>query len=87
VMGLVAALAGFTDFFGSGQIRALKAVWRHMIGNLLAVTLSAVNFWIHFQHGSSNLGLTLSAIVVLILLYTGWMGWEMVYRHRVGVAD
>jgi uncharacterized membrane protein len=87
VMGLVAALAGFTDFFGSGQIRALKAVWRHMIGNLLAVTLSAVNFWIHFQHGSSNLCLTLSAVVVLILLYTGWQGWEMVYRHRVGVAD
>jgi uncharacterized membrane protein len=25
--------------------------------------------------------------VVLILLFTGWKGWEMVYRHRVGVAD
>jgi uncharacterized membrane protein len=24
---------------------------------------------------------------VLILLYTGWRGWEMVYRHRVGVSD
>jgi hypothetical protein len=20
-------------------------------------------------------------------LFTGWQGWEMVYRHRVGVAD
>jgi hypothetical protein len=20
-------------------------------------------------------------------LFTGWKGWEMVYRHRVGVAD
>src|SRR4051794_17129129 len=33
------------------------------------------------------LGLILSAIVVLILLYTGWRGGEMVYRHRVGVSD
>lgn len=32
-------------------------------------------------------GLILSLIVVLILLFTGWKGWEMVYRHRVGVAD
>ncbi len=26
-------------------------------------------------------------IVVLILLFTGWKGWEMVYRYKVGVAD
>jgi uncharacterized membrane protein len=25
--------------------------------------------------------------LVLILLFTGWKGWEMVYRHRVGVTD
>jgi uncharacterized membrane protein len=31
-------------------------------------------------------GLTLSALVVLILLFAGWMGWSMVYRHRVGVV-
>ena len=33
------------------------------------------------------LALVLSLVVVLILLFTGWKGWEMVYRHRVGVAD
>jgi uncharacterized membrane protein len=32
-------------------------------------------------------GLVLSAIVVLILLVTGWLGWAMVYRHHVGVAE
>ena len=31
-------------------------------------------------------GLVLSAAVVLILLFTGWMGWSMVYRHGVGVV-
>ena len=25
-------------------------------------------------------------LVVLILMATAWMGWEMVYRDRVGVA-
>jgi len=32
-------------------------------------------------------GLVPSLVVVCILLFTGWVGWEMVYRHRVGVAD
>jgi hypothetical protein len=31
-------------------------------------------------------GLILSAIVVLILPVTGWLGWSMVYRHGVGVV-
>jgi hypothetical protein len=26
-------------------------------------------------------------IVVCILLFAGWKGWEMIYRHRVGVMD
>src|SRR5439155_18429501 len=33
------------------------------------------------------LGLILSLMVVCTLLFTGWKGWEMVYQHRVGVAD
>jgi Predicted membrane protein (DUF2231) len=32
-------------------------------------------------------GVVLSLLVVLILLYTGWRGWEMVYKHRVAVSD
>ena len=31
-------------------------------------------------------GLTLSAITVLVMVFTAWLGWTMVYRHRVGVA-
>jgi len=32
-------------------------------------------------------GLILSLIVVCILAFTGWKGWDMVYRGRVGIAD
>jgi hypothetical protein len=24
---------------------------------------------------------------VALLLFNGWQGWDMVYRHRVGIAD
>ena len=32
-------------------------------------------------------GLVISLIVVCILLFTGWRGGELVFRHRVAVYD
>ena len=48
------------------------------------------NWYSRYEHGTAAIiptGLILSLIVVLILLFTGWKGWEMVYRYRVGVTD
>lgn len=89
IMALIAALAGFTDFLGERRIRDLSDAWMHFIGNLLAVAIAAFNWYWHAQGPAAVLpwGTILSAIVVLILLFTGWKGWEMVSRHRVGVAD
>lgn len=47
VMTLVAAAAGFTDFFNEPRIRRLNDAWYHMVGNLAAVVLLAlVNFYL-----------------------------------------
>jgi uncharacterized membrane protein len=61
-----------------------------MLGNILALALSLINAFVHSRDGWTSVvptGLILSASVVVILLFTGWMGWSMVYRHRVGVAS
>jgi len=91
VMALVAALAGFTDFFGEERIRDLNAAWYHMVGNLTAVVIAIVNFLLRYVEGADAAilpwGIVLSFVTVGTLLFTGWMGWEMVYRHRVGIAD
>ena len=90
IMAALAALAGLTDFLGDERIRSLSAAWHHMIGNVVAVLLSLWNWYMRYQGGEAAVlptGLLISFVVVLILLYTGWRGWEMVYRHRVAVAD
>jgi uncharacterized membrane protein len=90
VMAALAALAGLTDFLSEPRIRALRAAWHHMIGNVLAVLTELVNLWQRLAQGDGFVvptGLILSAAVTLLLLYNGWRGWEMVYRHRVGIAD
>ncbi|HET9160307.1 MAG TPA: DUF2231 domain-containing protein [Caulobacteraceae bacterium] len=90
-MGLLAAVFGFIDFFGERRIRALREVWLHMVGNLIAVALAAVNFYLRSTEGAQGsvpaTGLVLSLLVVLLLLFNGWMGWAMVYKRHVGIAD
>ena len=91
VTALVAALAGFIDFFGEERIRYLADAWRHMIGNLVAVSLAAISWILRATQGAEEAvmpwGITLSVAVALILGYTGWKGGDLVYRHRIGVQE
>jgi uncharacterized membrane protein len=90
-MALLAAVLGFTDFLGDRRVRSIRAAWLHMAGNLIAVILAGVNFFLRASGGAepavAPVGVTLSGLVVGLLLFNGWMGWELVYRHHVGVAD
>jgi uncharacterized membrane protein len=88
IMGVLAAIAGLTDFLSNRMIRAQRPAWPHMLGNLVVLVLSTLNVFVHTRDGWTSVyptGLLLSAIVVLILPFTGWLGWSMVYRHGVGV--
>jgi len=61
-----------------------------MIGNVIVVLLSLWNWFLRYTNGDADVlptGLLISLAVVLLLLYTGWRGWEMVYRHRVAIAE
>jgi uncharacterized membrane protein len=90
IMAGLAALAGLTDFLGDAGIRSLSAAWHHMLGNIVVVLLSLWNWYRRYEVGDAAvlpIGLLTSLVVVLLLLYTGWRGWEMVYRHRVAVSD
>lgn len=89
-MALLAALAGLTDFFGDARIRALRPARLHLLGNVTAVLLSVFNLLIRWTDPDGNIvpvGLSISALVAVILLFTGWLGGEMVFRGRVGVSD
>src|SRR5919112_6551612 len=44
VMAALAAVAGLTDFLGDERIRDLSPAWHHMIGNVIAVVLSLLNW-------------------------------------------
>jgi uncharacterized membrane protein len=90
IMAALAAVMGLADVLGDDQIRNLSDAWLHAGGNVVAVVIELYNWYSRYEHGKDVIvptGLSLSLVVVLILLFTGWKGWEMVYRHRVGVAE
>jgi uncharacterized membrane protein len=88
IVSVFAATAGLIDFFGEQRIRQLRSAWIHGLGNVAVIILSIFNALVHTRDAYTSVvpaGLTLSALVVVILLVTGWNGWSMVYRHGVGV--
>jgi uncharacterized membrane protein len=85
-----AAVAGLVDFLGDGRIRKIGDAWQHAIGNVVMVLIQAFSFYYRYRNGTSAVipvGLVLSAIAVAILLFTGWKGGELVFRHRAAVYD
>jgi uncharacterized membrane protein len=89
-MGALAALAGFTDFLGDRLVRRTSTAWFHMLGNVTAVVISLVSLWFRYRDGDTAdypLVMWLSLAVVLIFVVTGWLGGELVFKHRVGVSE
>jgi len=87
VISFFAVIAGLVDFFGSRGIRSLPSAWLHGLGNGIALIIAIINAFVHSRDGYTSVvptGLALSAATVLIMLVTGWLGWGLVYRHRVG---
>ncbi|WP_155264856.1 DUF2231 domain-containing protein [Sphingomonas segetis] len=89
VMAALAAVAGLTDFMGDERIRSMGDAVKHMLANVTAVVLEIVNFFVRLNSDSAigGTGVILSAVVVLILVYSGWKGGELVFRHGIGVED
>ena len=88
VFAALAAVAGLTDFLGEKRIQGADAV-KHMLANVTAVVLEVVNLVLRLGNPDfiASTGVYISAVVVLILIYSGWKGGDLVYRHGMGVRD
>jgi uncharacterized membrane protein len=89
IIGWLAGIAGAIDLLGNRLVRRLQTAWLHAVGNLAVLVLATFNMFIHSRDAWTSVvptGLILSAVTVAILLVTGWLGWSMVYRYRVGGA-
>lgn len=86
--GVVAAITGLLDFLRIERVREHSAGWIHLIGNVIALTLSVINLVLRWDNQTGAIlpiGIILSLLVATILGVTGWYGAELIYRHKVAV--
>ncbi len=87
LIAVFAILVGIIDFAIERRVRVLRIAWLYAAGNALAVVLEIVNSFVHSRDAYTSVvpdGLILSALTVIILLATGWMGWELIFQYRAG---
>lgn len=84
---LVAAVPGFIDYLSIRDYNVRRTATFHMILNLTAVVLFAINFWLRWSSGqTTGIAIGLSFVTLIILSASGWLGGELVYKHGMGVA-
>ena len=83
---ILAALPGFIDMLAIRDPQPRKIAWTHMVLNLLAVVLFAVNLYLRtMSDAGATIPFVLLLIGVCVLAVSGWLGGELAYVHRVGV--
>lgn len=85
----LAALAGAIDLLSSRRLRKLGTGWAHGVGNVVVMVLAILNSFVHARDGWTSVvpqGLILSALTVLVMIFTVWLGRSMVFRHGIGVS-
>ena len=84
---LLAAIPGFVAWLTLTG-RAARIATYHMILNLAAVAIFAINWFIRTRVAAdSPWPLILSIVGVVGVAISGWLGGELVYVHRVGVEE
>jgi uncharacterized membrane protein len=82
---LLAAIPGFIDYLSLTDTRTKKIATYHLVLNLIGVVLFAANFGLRFTARGDSLPIILSAITLVGVGISGWLGGELVYVHGVGV--
>jgi uncharacterized membrane protein len=92
VGALIAAVPGLIDYWTlQGPARRIGN-W-HLGLNLSLVGVFGLDLLVRMPWARPTVGaghglpLALTVVGVVILLVSGWLGGEMVYAHRVGVAE
>jgi len=86
VGAVVAVVPGLIDYFFIDEADMKRIATMHLLVNLGAVVIFAVNLWARFRVSSeSDIPLILSAIGMGAVGFGGWLGEEMVYVKGMAV--
>ena len=86
VGAVVAAVPGLIDYFFIDEADMKRIATMHLLVNLGAVIVFAVNLWTRFRVSSESLiPVVFSALGMATVGFGGWLGGEMVYVKVMAV--
>lgn len=83
LFAVLAAVAGIVDFVVVRRNRTAAGAF-HAWGSIVVLVLAILNNLVHSRDAYTSVvpgGLILSVLTVLVLIVTGWVGGEMLYRE------
>jgi uncharacterized membrane protein len=91
IMGALTTGFGLIEFITIGRVRPLVTGWVHFLGSAAATLFALWNLLYRIGNDPSvavvPFGIILSVVVVVLFLVAGWLGGELVFRHRVGIMN
>jgi uncharacterized membrane protein len=90
---LLAAIPGIIDYFSIRDRQASNIAAWHARFNLIALLVFGASLYLRTDsgarivNGSLTIPVLLSFLGVLLIGVSGWLGGELVYKHRVGVVQ
>lgn len=88
IVAAFAAIAGLITWIRYRHVRTLPLAGLHVIVSIVALILSIANAFVHSRDGWTAVvpqGITLSAIVVVLMVVATWLGWPRPrYTNSVG---
>lgn len=89
--GVLAAVPGIIDWLAIKSPEIKKIANWHARLNVIALVIFALSLYLRTKYGRSlaggsmNIPILLSAIGVLLISVSGWLGGSLAYEHGVGV--
>ena len=88
VAGAAASLVtGLSDFLTIRYVREQISSWSHMLAAVFTSALATANFLLRFEDPLGAVlpwGLVLSFDTFVMLVFTGWLGGNLTFRHLIG---
>lgn len=87
VVALLAAAVGMIDFFTMVQVRRHVSAWNHFLCGIMVISIAAASLLLRLEDPVAAVlpwGLFLSAVLLPMVMVTGWLGGTLTFRHSIG---
>ena len=86
---LAAAVPGFIDYLSLKQFAVKRIATAHMTLNLVIVVFYVFNLGFRMSRitETNSTAMLISAVSLVLLAISGWLGGSLVYEHGIGVES